>query len=173
MNKVFTEGIVKIHFGSVFRWCALIRNSLITLEANSVSKIPAVNIHHRRRNQGGRGGHGPPRFQNICFRPPPPPPRFQHQILTNIGWKSLLSMYYIVSSSVTFRRVFCCGHSYVEFQELIHNHRLPILFRPPQVMTCSSASVHDIIVGLYCQNNTTTGQRRLDTRHIASSLPGH
>ena len=20
--------------------------------------------------QGGRGGHGPPRFQNICFRPP-------------------------------------------------------------------------------------------------------
>ena len=21
-------------------------------------------------NQGGRGGHSPPRFQNLCFRPP-------------------------------------------------------------------------------------------------------
>ena len=29
----------------VFWWCALIRNSLITQEANSFSKIPAVNIH--------------------------------------------------------------------------------------------------------------------------------
>ena len=29
----------------VFWWCALIRNPLITLEANSFSKIPTVNIH--------------------------------------------------------------------------------------------------------------------------------
>ena len=29
----------------VFRWCALIRKSMITLEANSFSKIPAVTIH--------------------------------------------------------------------------------------------------------------------------------
>ena len=36
------------------------------------------------------------------------------------------------------------NHSYVEIKELIHNPRLPILFRPPppppQVVTCSSAS---------------------------------
>ena len=50
-------------------------------------------------------------------------------------------MYYSFSS-VTFMRVFVrglCIHSYVEIKELIHNPRLPILLRPPQVVTCSSA----------------------------------
>ena len=32
--------------------------------------LVATNSIHRRRNQGGRGGDGPPRFQNIYFRPP-------------------------------------------------------------------------------------------------------
>ena len=31
-------------------------------------------------------------------------------------------------------------HSYMEFQKLIHNPKFLILFRPPQVVTCSSAS---------------------------------
>ena len=42
-------------------------------------------------------------------------------------------MYYSFSS-VTFMRFFArglCIHSYVGIKELIHNPRLPILFRPP------------------------------------------
>ena len=100
---------------------------------------------HRRRNQGGRGGHGPPRFQNICFRPPqisrPEINYNQHWLV--ITFKAC--MYYSFSS-VTFMRVFVrglCIHSYVEIKELIHNPRLPILLRPPQVVTCSSAPATD------------------------------
>ena len=37
-------------------------------------------------------------------------------------------------------RLFARGLCYVEIKELIHNQRLLILFRPPQVVTCSSAS---------------------------------
>ena len=94
---------------------------------------------HRRRNQGALPPP-PPQISNICFHPPPPK-------LTNIGWKSLLSMYYRFSS-VTFMSFFArgfCIHNYMEIKELIHNPKLPNLFSPPppppppQVVTCSSA----------------------------------
>ena len=61
---------------------------------------------HRRRNQGGRGGHAPPppRFQNICFRPPP---QISNQKLTNIEWKSLLSMHVLQFLKCNLHEIFC------------------------------------------------------------------
>ena len=58
---------------------------------------------HRRRNQGGQGGHGPPRFQNIRFRPP--------QISTpkiNQHWLEIISLsMYDSLSCATFMRLLC------------------------------------------------------------------
>ena len=51
--------------------------------------------------RGARGAMAPPDFKIYAFGPP----RFQNQKLTNIDWKSLLSMYYSFSS-VTSMRVF-------------------------------------------------------------------
>ena len=51
--------------------------------------------------RGAGGATAPPDFKIYVFGPP----QISTPELTNIGWKSLLSMYYCFSS-VTFRRVF-------------------------------------------------------------------
>ena len=69
----------------------------------------------------------------------PPPPQISKPEI-NQHWLEITFKHVL---RVTFMRVFArglCVHSYVEIKEHIHNSRLSILFRPPQVVTCSSAS---------------------------------
>ena len=65
--------------------------------------------------RGAGGATAPPDFKIYAFGPP----RFQNQKLTNIGWKSLLSMYYSFSSIAFMRARGLCIHSYLEIKEPI------------------------------------------------------
>ena len=114
--------------------------------------LPAVTIGGWY--QGGRGATDPPDFEIYVFGPP----RFQHQKLTNIGWKSL--------SQGKFFAIGLCGHSYVEFKELIHNPSLPIIFRPPQVVTCTSTSGNSKLSSTRAQHRPRMG----DSDHLYSQL---
>ena len=88
--------------------------------------------------RGAGGAMAPPDFKIYAFGPP----RFQHQKLTNIGWKSLLSMYYSFSSE-TFRRVFLlevCADIATWNSKNYPQSQVAHFISPPQVMTCSSTS---------------------------------
>ena len=106
----------------------------------------AMEMEHRWRNQGGRGGHcppPPPRFGNVCFRAPQISTPDINQHWLEIIFKPIHDSF----SCVTFMRTFVLNlyvyNNYVELQEPIQNPKFPILFRPPQVVTCSSASAMD------------------------------
>ena len=92
---------------------------------------------HRRRNQGGRGGHGPPRFQNTCFCPPPPPPPPPQISKPEINqhWLEITIKHVLQFLKCNLHEIFLleglCIHSYMEIKELIRNPRLPISFLAP------------------------------------------
>ena len=107
---------------------------MITISSTSLITI------HRRRNQGGRGGHGPPRFQNICFRPPQISTPEINQHWLEITFKHVLYSFIKCNLQESFLLEVCADIATWNAKNLSTITGCPFYFGPPQVMTCSSAS---------------------------------